>query len=46
MDFLESQGFASVLAFGICSGAYHAMRAMFRDDRICGVFAVNPLRLV
>ncbi len=46
LTFLETQGFTRVLAFGICSGAYHALHAAFRDPRICGVFAVNPLRLV
>ena len=46
LEFLEGQGFTRVHVFGICSGAYHALHAAFRDLRICGVFAVNPLRLV
>ncbi len=43
---LAAQGCTRVFAFGVCSGAYHAMHAALRDERICGVFAVNPLRLV
>ena len=46
LGFLERQGFTCALVFGVCSGAYHAMQAAFRDERIGGVFMVNPLRLV
>ena len=46
LDFLEQQGLGQVAVVGVCAGAYHALRAGWRDARVAGVFAVSPVKLV
>ena len=42
VSLLQAHGYADIAVVGICSGAFHAVRAAFRDGRITGVMAVNP----
>lgn len=38
---LSQQGYSSIFSFGICSGAYHALKAAASEAAISGVIAVN-----
>ncbi|KIG03785.1 alpha/beta fold hydrolase [Caballeronia concitans] len=38
---LSRQGYKSIFSFGICSGAYHALKAAVMETAITGVIAVN-----
>lgn len=38
---LSRQGYKSIFAFGVCSGAYHALKAALVEDVITGVVTVN-----
>ncbi|SAK91637.1 alpha/beta hydrolase [Caballeronia fortuita] len=38
---LSRQGFRSIFSFGVCSGAYHALKAALVEDAINGVVTVN-----
>ncbi|WP_175941549.1 alpha/beta fold hydrolase [Caballeronia sp. BCC1704] len=38
---LSQRGYASIYSFGICSGAYHALKAAASEPAITGVIAVN-----
>jgi alpha-beta hydrolase superfamily lysophospholipase len=38
---LSRQGYKSIITFGICSGAYHALKAGIVEPAITGVVAVN-----
>lgn len=41
---LETQGYADVVSFGVCSGAYATLRAALVEPAITGVIAVNLQR--
>ena len=41
VSLLQSEGFANIVAAGICSGGYHALCAASRDTRIGAAYAVN-----
>jgi len=43
---LEHQTGRPVVVMGVCSGAYHALQAASRDDRVCGLILVNLQRFV
>ncbi|KDR30852.1 alpha/beta fold hydrolase [Caballeronia zhejiangensis] len=38
---LARQGYKSIFAFGVCSGAYHALKAAVAENAINGVVTVN-----
>ncbi|CCD40658.1 Hydrolases of the alpha/beta superfamily [Candidatus Paraburkholderia kirkii UZHbot1] len=38
---LARQGYKSIFSFGVCSGAYHALKAALVEDSITGVVTVN-----
>ncbi|MDR5783517.1 alpha/beta fold hydrolase [Caballeronia sp. LZ065] len=38
---LSRQGYKSIFSFGVCSGAYHALKAALIEDSITGVVTVN-----
>ncbi|SAK67918.1 alpha/beta hydrolase [Caballeronia temeraria] len=38
---LARQGYKSIFAFGVCSGAYHALKAAVVENAITGVITVN-----
>jgi alpha-beta hydrolase superfamily lysophospholipase len=38
---LSRQGYKSIFSFGVCSGAYHALKAALVEDAITGVVTVN-----
>jgi alpha-beta hydrolase superfamily lysophospholipase len=38
---LARQGYKSIFSFGVCSGAYHALKAALVEDAINGVITVN-----
>ncbi|BBU29613.1 alpha/beta hydrolase [Burkholderia sp. THE68] len=38
---LARQGYKSIFSFGVCSGAYHALKAALVEDAISGVITVN-----
>jgi pimeloyl-ACP methyl ester carboxylesterase len=38
---LASKGFSNIVSFGICSGAYHAMRAAIVEPALNGVVMIN-----
>ncbi|WP_061169137.1 alpha/beta fold hydrolase [Caballeronia hypogeia] len=38
---LARQGYKSIFSFGVCSGAYHALKAALVEDAITGVITVN-----
>jgi pimeloyl-ACP methyl ester carboxylesterase len=38
---LARQGYGKIFAFGVCSGAYHALKAALIEDAISGVITVN-----
>ncbi|KND60423.1 Hydrolase of the alpha/beta superfamily [Candidatus Burkholderia verschuerenii] len=40
---LSRRGYKSIITFGICSGAYHALRAAVLEPVITGVMSVNIL---
>jgi pimeloyl-ACP methyl ester carboxylesterase len=40
---LSRRGYQSIISFGICSGAYHALRAAVAEPAITGVVSVNIL---
>ncbi|WP_075644344.1 alpha/beta hydrolase [Caballeronia cordobensis] len=40
-QWLARQGYQSIFAFGVCSGAYHALKAALVEKAITGVVAVN-----
>ena len=42
IELLDRNGYDEPLLAGVCSGAYHALHAALADERIAGVFAVNP----
>lgn len=44
--FLKARGYADITLFGVCAGAYHALRAAWRNPDVAGVFAVSPVKLV
>ena len=44
--FLKARGFGDIVVFGVCAGAYHALRAGWRNPDVAGVFAVSPVKLV
>jgi alpha-beta hydrolase superfamily lysophospholipase len=40
-QWLARQGYESIVSFGVCSGAYHALKAALVEEAITGVIAVN-----
>ncbi len=40
-DFLQQRGYDHVVVFGICTGAFHSIRAGLGDPRVAGVVLVN-----
>lgn len=44
--FLARQGGDRVVCVGVCSGAYHALQASWRNRAIVGVCAINPIKIV
>ncbi|MBX9454947.1 MAG: alpha/beta fold hydrolase [Rhizobium sp.] len=46
IDMLADRGEHTIIVVGRCSGAFAALHAAARDDRIKGAVVINPLRLV
>jgi hypothetical protein len=43
VDYLRDRGAEEIVAFGICAGGYHALRAAVQGARIDRVVCINPL---
>jgi pimeloyl-ACP methyl ester carboxylesterase len=46
MALLAEWGHSAVATVGLCSGAYHALRAAWRISNVEGVCAINPSKIV
>ena len=46
IDWLQQRGFASVVSFGLCSGAYAALDVARRDDRVTGFLVTNLQKMI
>jgi pimeloyl-ACP methyl ester carboxylesterase len=46
LAFLGEHGYGRVVVVGVCSGAYHALRAAWRNPRVSGLFAVSPIKMI
>jgi pimeloyl-ACP methyl ester carboxylesterase len=46
VSFLKARGYDDITLFGVCAGAYHALRAAWGNPEIDAVFAVSPVKLV
>ena len=45
-DLLAGQGYSEMIVVGLCAGAYHALAAAHRAERVTGAFAISPVKLV
>jgi alpha-beta hydrolase superfamily lysophospholipase len=46
VELLSEHGYEQFVTVGVCSGAYHALRAGWRNRKVMGVFAISPLKII
>jgi alpha-beta hydrolase superfamily lysophospholipase len=46
VDILAGRGHHAIITVGVCSGAYHALQAAWKNHKVTGVFAVSPVKIV
>jgi len=45
VSLLAARGHEAIVVVGICSGAYHALRTAWRNPKVIGLFAINPIKI-
>jgi dienelactone hydrolase len=46
VDLLAGRGHQTIVAAGVCAGAYHGFKLAMHDPRVAGLFAISPVKLV